>query len=163
MRLLVPLIPMAVRFERRPLEPFRPRLSVRKLMAVVALLSVVIGAYVTLVELPARRRRFREADEAVSLQIDLLRRAAAQVRQRERAEGERAAKNRERAESEEREAAKWPDPSEERARHLAVVALWSGAADGAMQGAKMAARRAAKHQQVAESRGRAGDAPASGR
>jgi hypothetical protein len=161
MRLRLPLIPFVVQFERRPLEPFRPRLSVRKLMAVVALLAVVMAAYVTFVELPSRRRRFRNAERAVGLQIDLLRRASAQERQRERAESKRAVMNREKAEDEEREAANWPEPSSERASHLAVAGLWAKAADGAMWGAERAAGRARQHQGVADAlsvrRRRSGD------
>lgn len=146
MRLRIPLIPLAVRFERRPLEPFRLQLSLRKLLAVVALLAVVMAAYITLVELPAKRRRFRNADRVINLQIDLLRRAAAQERQRERTERERAGKCRGSAQEERREAAKWPEPSKERAGHLVVAALWAKAADDAMRGADRAAGEARKHQ-----------------
>jgi hypothetical protein len=115
-------------------------------MAVVALVAVLMASYIALVELAAKRRRFRQADRAVSLQIDLLRRAAAQERLRERSERRRAAKNRELAGVEGQKAAALPEHSEERAGHQTVAALWAKAADGALWGAAMAARNAKQHQ-----------------
>ena len=79
----------------------RVRPTVRRLVKLAALLSVSMVVYVILVERPARRRRYLDADRAVTIQIELLRRAAAHERQQERAEVDRAAKNRDSAEADE--------------------------------------------------------------
>jgi hypothetical protein len=108
--------------------------TVRQMMALVALLAVLMATYVALVEIPARRRRFVQADQAVAIQIGFFRRAAAVERQRERAEAERAAKNRGLAETDE----------------PARAALWSKAADGALGAARRAARKADEYQKAAD-------------
>ncbi len=146
MRLRVPLIPLVVRFERRPLVHFRPRLTLRMLLALVALFAVLMAAYVTFVELPARRLRFRNADRAVTLHIDLLRRATAKEQEVERAEKAREGRCRGNAQREEQEAAQWPETSQERASHLAIAALWAKSAFDASSAAKRAAAEARKYQ-----------------
>lgn len=55
----------------------RPRWTVRASLGAVLLVALGLGAYVTLVRAPLRRRQFRAADDLVTLQIRLLRDAAA--------------------------------------------------------------------------------------
>jgi hypothetical protein len=43
MKVRIPLIPLAVGLEQRPLEPFSPRFTLRTLLTVVALLAVLLG------------------------------------------------------------------------------------------------------------------------
>src|SRR4051794_39700120 len=112
----------------------RVRLTVRLWMASVALVAVWLTAYLILVEWPARRRRFLSADQAVIIQIDLLRRAAQHERGRERGEVDRAARLRGDAET------------DEPARAL----LWAKSADDALRAAEHAARNADRYQKAAD-------------
>ena len=64
-------------------------------------MAVLLTAYVILVERPARRRRLLHADDAIAIQIDLLRRAAQEEHRREGAEAGRAARLRGKAETDE--------------------------------------------------------------
>jgi hypothetical protein len=129
-RLFIPLVPITivVRFERRPLGPFRPRFTVRQLTVVTALLALMMGAYMTRVSLPARRQRYQRADRAIREQLALLTRAAEEDRELERSNRERLGRIVESAEKERREAAKWPAGSEERESHERLARLWDEAA-----------------------------------
>lgn len=151
MRLCLSRIPFAARFGRRRLGPFRPRLTVRALMAAIALLAVVLGGYLSLVEMQERRLRFRRADRAVRTQFGLLRLAAAREAEREGMERQRAAKSRGDADIAEREAAKWPEASEERQGHLQTAALWRKVVGEAARGAAAAAKRSSTHRTAADS------------
>ena len=67
-----------------------PRMTTRRWQIAVALVAVLLALYITLVELPARRRRFRRSDQLVKVQIDLFRRAATSEETREHEETEAA-------------------------------------------------------------------------
>jgi hypothetical protein len=124
------LVPIAivVRFEHRPLGPFRPRFTVRQLTLVTALLALMMGAYMTRVSLPARRQRYQRADRAIREQLALLSRAAEADREQERSNRERLGRIVAYAEKERSEAAKWPAGSEEREAHEGLARAWDKAA-----------------------------------
>lgn len=124
----------------------RTQISLRTLLAVVAVLAVVLGTFVTCIKLPAERRRVRNMERAVSLQIDLLRSAVARARGEAKSEQERARECRDKAQDEEREAARWPESSEERTRHLNAALLWARAGDEASRNAERIEAQARKVQ-----------------
>ncbi len=151
MRLRIPRIRPNELLGRLLIEPKRPRISLRGLMALVALVALVMTVYVVLVDLPIQRRRFRNADRAVSLQIDFLRQAAVEEQRRAQDVKGQAASSRDRAEEEERKADKFPEGSAERSGYLKVMALWDQAWVNASHGANRSAGKARKYQAKADS------------
>ncbi len=124
MRLNIPLVPIAIAIERRPLGPFRPRATVRGLMLVVLGLALYLG----FVTLPAPRERHARADRAIREHMALLARTAAEDREWERSLRTRHAKDVACAEAEEEEAAKFPPGSDDARSHREIAALWLDAA-----------------------------------
>ncbi len=109
------------------------RFTLRRWLAVIFVLAVLMAAYMYFIEGPARRRRYFHADRAVTIQIDLLRRAAEQERHRGQAEMERAARIRGLAEKDE----------------PARATLWAKAADEAYRAAEVATQTADQYQKAA--------------
>jgi hypothetical protein len=142
MQLRIPLVPLAIRFERRPLEPFRPRVTVRGLMAIIAFLAVMVWLFMTYVALPAARQRYQQADGLFRLHVAVLLRAYEEERTQERVSRELARKDSESCEKENREAERWPEAAQEQEHHQHLASLWDRAGRDQIRVANLAARRA---------------------
>jgi hypothetical protein len=141
MRLRIPLVPFAVGFERRPLEPIRLRLTIRRSMILVALLAVVVWFYVTRVTMPAVRQRWQRADGIFHLHLAVLDGAYREYVKQEsdcRAAAQRCFESSER---ENREADRWPEAEEERTTHRDFAVLWDKSRSQHLWAADLVARR----------------------
>jgi hypothetical protein len=150
MRLRIPFVPFAVRFERRPLEPISPRLTVRTSMLIIGLLAVAVWWYVSHIALPAARQRLQRADGLFRLHLAVIDGAyQEEVKQEQDA---RAAARRclEFSERERREAERWPEGTEERTTHRDFAALWDKSESDHSRTAEFAARRARRLKQRME-------------
>ena len=130
MRLRFPLIPVAVhiRLEFLPWKWKIPRFSVRTLLLAVGLLAFLLGSYMTLVEMPARRQRYLKAEQTIEQSLDLLRRGVEEAIAADRETKELYERDLASIEKEEQEADKWPEGSEERNNHLLFASQWRTAA-----------------------------------
>jgi hypothetical protein len=123
-------------------------MSTRRWLIAVALMALILGLHVALVEAPARSRRFRRSDQLVRFQIDLYCRAAAAAQKHEREDLEIAAHCKELAQSEEK-AAKGASTAEERKGHSDLSALYAKSGTVHEQSARRSADRARTFRQTA--------------
>jgi hypothetical protein len=123
MRLQFPLIPIVIhiQFESRPWRVSWPRLSIRWLILVIAVLAVLMGTYMTAIVMPEQRQRFLLAEQRIDRQVKLLQSAAEAAILADREIEELVVRDRASIEKEEQEARKWPESSEEHALHLRLA------------------------------------------